>query len=142
MSCNRTLIAAGSAALLLLGLAADAQAAGMSTNAFLNAVNTNADKTISKDELDTYAKKRFAGLETDKDKTLDQKELKGRLTEAGMAMADSDKDKTVDEAEFVGYADKLFDEADIHKKDGAEHPSLTERELESPAGKKLIMLLH
>ena len=141
MSQTRLSFAASAATIVLLGLGASAQAAGTSATAFLKAVNTNADKTISKDELDAYAKKRFAELETDKDKTLDQKELKGRLSKAGMTMADTDKDKTVDEAEFVGYADKLFDEADIHKKDGAEHPSLTERELESPAGKKLIMLL-
>ena len=46
------------------------------------------------------AKKTFERIETDKDKTLDQKELKGRLTAAGLASADTDKDKTVDEAEF------------------------------------------
>ena len=138
---QHSLIAAGAAALMLLGLGASAQAAGQSATAFLKAVNTNSDKTISKDELDAYAKKRFAELETDKDKTLDQKELKGRLSAAGMSMADTDKDKTVDEAEFVGYAETLFDEADTHKKDGAEHPSLTKRELESPAGKKLMMML-
>ena len=139
---NRFLLSTGVAALMLLGLGASARAASMSAEAFLKAVNTNADKTISRNELDAYAKKRFAEFETDKDKTLDRKELKGRLSEAGMAMADTDKDKTVDEAEFVGYADKLFDEADIHKKDGAEHPSLTKRELESPAGEKLMTLLH
>ena len=55
----------------------------MSAETFMKKVNTNADKTISLDELDTYAKKRFAELETDKDKTLDQKELKDRLSEAG-----------------------------------------------------------
>ncbi len=141
MSHHHTLVSAGAAALMLLGLGASAQAAGTGAKAFLKAVNTNADKTISKDELNAYAKKRFVELETDKDKTLDQEELKGRLSKAGMTMADTDKDKTVDEAEFVGYADKLFDEADIHKRAGAEHPSLSKRELESPAGKKLMMLL-
>ena len=54
-----------------------------------------------------------------------------------MAMADPDKDRTVDEAEFVGYADKLFDEANT-KGD----KTLSVAELRGPAGKKLIMLLH
>ena len=134
-------LAAGVAALVLCGLAGPSRAEGMSASAFLKKVDTDADKTISMEELDAYAKKRFAELETDTDKVLDQKELKGRLSEAGMAMADPDKDKTVDETEFVGYANKLFGEADVTKKPDAAHPSLSEKELETPAGKKLIMLL-
>ena len=141
MTPTRSLLRAGVVVLAFCGLAGSVRAEGMSAEAFMKKVNTNADKTISMDELDTYAKKRFAELETDSDKVLDQKELKGRLSEAGMAMADTDKDKTVDEAEFVGYADKLFGEADVHKKTDAAHPSLSKKELETPAGRKLMMLL-
>ena len=138
---SRSFLAAGIAALMLGGLASTARAEMPSASSFLNAVNANNDKTISKQELDTYAKKRFADLEADKDRTLDQKELKGRLSDAGMAMADTDKDKTIDESEFVSYADKLFDEANVTKKPGNDHPTLTEKELGNPAGQKLIMLL-
>lgn len=137
---SRSLLTASIAALMLGGLAATAEAEMPSASSFLNAVNANNDKTLSKEEIDTYAKKRFAELEADKDKTLDQKELKGRLSEAGMTMADTDKDKTVDESEFVAYADKLFDEANIHKKAG-DKPTLSEEELGTPAGQQLITLL-
>ena len=132
---HRRLVAAA-AAFGLVAFASSTPATAMGAKAFMKAVNGDADKTISKAELDAYAKQRFAALEADNDKTLDQKELKGRLSAAGMAMADTDKDKTVDEAEFTGYADKLFDEA--NKKGDV---TLSVEELASPAGKKLIQLL-
>lgn len=137
---SRLIVAVGAAALLLGGFGSTAWA-DPSASSFLNAVNSNKDKTISKDELDAYAKKRFADLEVDKDKTLSQEELKGRLSEAGMTAADADKDKTIDESEFVDYANKLFDEANVNKKSDGDHPSLSLKELGTPAGKKLIMLL-
>ena len=142
MIATRSLLSFGAAALLACSLVAPAHAEGMSAKAFMKKVNADSDKTISMDELDAYAKKRFAELETDKDKTLDQKELKGRLSEAGMTMADTDKDKSVDETEFVTYANTLFGEANLHKKAGeADHPTLSQAELATPAGKKLIMML-
>ena len=128
--------AALAAALLLFGTGFMAQAATIGAKAFLHAVNTDADKTISKDELDAYARKKFAEIEKDNDKTLDAKELKGRLSARGMASVDTDNDKTVDEQEFVGYADKLFEEANTKGQ-----KTLSLRELESSAGKKLIKLL-
>ena len=139
---NRRLLVGLAALSLAIAAGAPAQAhhsksGGMSPKAFLKAVNGDADKTISRDELDVYAKKRFAELESDNDKTLDDKELKGRLSASGMTMADTDKDKSVDEAEFVGYADKLFDEAN---KKGDK--TLSVAELGSAAGRKLIQLLH
>ena len=133
---NRILVA-GAAAFGLVCFSATAQAQEkMSAEAFMKAVNTNADKTISKKELEVFAKKRFAEIESDHDKTLDDKELKGRLSAAGMAMADTDKDKTVDESEFVGYADKLFDQANANA-----DKTLSIKELNSEGGKKLRMLL-
>ena len=138
---NRLLVVGLATLALATTAGAPARAASpngdMSPKAFMTAVNGDADKTISKDELDAYAKKRFAALESDNDKTLDEKELKGRLSAAGMTMADTDKDKSVDESEFVGYAGKLFDEAN---KKGDKTLSL--RELGSSAGKSLIKLLH
>ena len=141
MSKTRFLLAGGACALMLASLGGIARADASGVEAFMKKVNSNADKTISMEELDTYARKRFAELETDKDKTLDQKELKGRLSEAGMATADVDKDKTVDESEFVGYAQQLFKDANISRKAGNDHPTLSEKELETPAGQKLIMML-
>ena len=37
--------------------------------------------------------------------------------------------------------DDLFDEANVTRKLGNDHPSLTEKEVETSAGQKLIMLL-
>lgn len=108
----------------------------MSAKKVMQALSGDADKTISKDELDAYAKKRFGELEADKDKTLDDKEPNGRLSKAGMTMSDPDKDKAVDEAEFVGFADKLLDAANAK---GDETRS--KKVLKSAAGKKLIELL-
>ncbi len=130
-------LVAGFAAFALSATVAITPAAAMTADAFMKAVNTNGDKTISKDEVDAYAKTRFASLESDHDKTLDDKELKGRMSAAGMTMADPDKDKTVDESEFVAYADKLFDMAN---KKGDK--TLSVAELKTPSGMKLIELLH
>ena len=127
------------ASLVVLGLAAltqGARAAEMSASAFMKAVNTNSDKTLSKEEVGAYAKKKFAMIEADHDKTLDEKELMGRLGAAGLDAADTDKDKTVDEGEFVAYAGKLFDAANQNN-----DKTLNLKELETPAGKKLITLL-
>ena len=77
----------GLSTLVLLSLGASANAEAMSAAAFMKAVNTNADKTISKAELDTYARRASPALDTDNDKTLNDNELKGRLSSAGMAMA-------------------------------------------------------
>ena len=133
---NRILVTS-LAALAIASFGVSAQAKTMKPAAFMKAVNGDSDKTLSKDEVDAYAKKRFADLEKDNDKTLDAKELKGRLSASGMTMADADKDKTVDESEFVAYADKLFDQANT-KGD----KTLSLAELKTPAGRKLIELLH
>ncbi len=129
--------------ILLIGVAAlgflsaPAAAKDMTAAEFMKAANTDKDQTLSKAEIEAYAKKKFAEIESDKDKTLDEKELQGRLSAAGLTAADTDKDKTVDEAEFVGYAGKLFDQANSNA-----DKTLDLKELESPAGQNLIMLLH
>lgn len=135
---SNRLVAAGMVALFLGGsaLLAPASAKEMSAAEFVAAANTNKDNTLSKDEVSAFAKKKFAEIESDHDKTLDEKELKDRMNAAGMTAADTDKDKTVDEAEFVGYAGKLFDEANTK---GTK--TLSAKELETPAGEKLRMLL-
>ena len=138
MHMGNRLIAAGLVALAIAGFgsAGRAVAKEMSAAEFMAAVNTNKDNTLSKDEVSTYAKKKFAAIESDHDKTLDDKELKDRMSASGMSAADTDKDKTVDEAEFVAYAGKLFDEANA-KGD----KTLSVKELDTPAGQKLRMLL-
>ncbi len=136
---NNRLIAAGMVTLALggFGMVGPVSAKEVSAAEFMAAANTNKDNTLSKDEISAYAKKKFTEIEADHDKTLDQKELQGRVGEAGLAAADTDKDKTVDEAEFVAYAGKLFDKANTN-----DDKTLSMKELETPAGEKLRMLLH
>ena len=129
---NRILLAGG-VIFALGGLAAPVLAKEMTAAEFLAAVATNGDHTLSKDEVEAYARKRIAEIESDKDKTLDATELKGRLNATNLALADTDKDKTVDEAEFVSYADRLFEDANRKGKN-----SLSADELKTPAGQKLI----
>jgi Ca2+-binding EF-hand superfamily protein len=109
--------------------------AQMSPRAFLAAVDKDNDGTVTLDEVKAYAAEKFAALEKDKDGTLDKKELKGRLSAAGMKDADPDSDKTVDQNEFMAYVEKLFKEANDND------ATLDAKELASPAGKKLLKLL-
>ncbi len=130
---NRFVIAGFAA----LGLVASfgAVRADMTPTAFLKAVDKDSDGTVTLDEVKAYAAVRFKALETDKDGTLDEKELKGRLSETGFKSANLDGDKTIDEKEFVAYVETLFKEA--NDKD----TTLDAKELGTPAGKKLVMLL-
>ena len=129
------LLAAGVVAFGALGMVAPALAKEMSAAEFL-AANADKDQTLSMDEVEAYAKKKFAEIDSDGDKTLDAKELADRVDATGLAAADTDKDKTVDETEFVGYAQKLFKAANTNA-----DKTLSARELETPAGRKLRMLL-
>ena len=125
------------AGVLALGLISSAGIAHaeMTPVAFLKAVDKDNDGTVTLDEVKAFATLRFKALETDKDGTLDEKELKGRLGTTGFASVNMDADKTVDQPEFLAYVEKLFKEA--NDKD----PHLDAKELETPAGKKLITLL-
>jgi Ca2+-binding EF-hand superfamily protein len=121
------------AAFALLGLVG--VAAAQTPSAFLKAVDTDNDGTITLDEVKTYAAKRFDALEKDKDGTLDMKELKGRISAAGFKAANTDTDTTLDQTEFLAYVETLFKQAN----DG--DATLDAKELASPAGKKLVALL-
>ena len=129
---NRFLIA-GLAALGLMGPVGAAIAE--TPTAFLKAVDKDSDGTVTLDEVTAYASARFDALEKDKDGTLDEKELKGRLGASGFKSANTDADKTLDKTEFLGYVEKLFKQANDND------ATLDAKELGTPAGKKLIMLL-
>jgi Ca2+-binding EF-hand superfamily protein len=124
---------AGVAAVALLGPASAVLA--QTPSAFLKAVDTDNDGTVTLDEVKAYAAKRFDTLEKDKDGTLDMKELKGRLSAAGFKAANTDADKTIDKTEFLAYVETLFKDAN----DG--DATLDAKELKTPAGEKLVKLL-
>ena len=111
-------------------------ASAQTSAAFLKMVDKDSDGTVTLDEVKAYASDRFKAFEKDQDGTLDTKELKGRLSATGFKAANTDADKTIDEPEFMAYVENLFKEAN----DG--DTTLDAKELEKPAGKKLIMLLH
>ena len=78
----------------------------------------------------------FKKLDPDNDGTLDAKELTGRLDAAELKAADPDNDGTLDMDEYNAEIEKLFKAADPDN-DG----TLDEKELKSPAGQKLLLLI-
>jgi Ca2+-binding EF-hand superfamily protein len=78
----------------------------------------------------------FDKLDRDRDGTLDQVELRGRLTAAEIGSADPDKDGTLSKAEYLKVVEDRFKAADPDN-DG----TLDEKELRSGAGQKLLRLL-
>lgn len=107
--------------------------------AFLKEVNRDNDKTLSLQELNYFAVKKFHELNTKGTKTLSRRELGDRISDADFAAANTDrrKDQTLSLSEFIKYVDLLFREANTK---GTKTLSLAE--LSSPAGHKLIRLLH
>jgi hypothetical protein len=126
------------AGIILLTGAGYAQSA-MDGDAFLSEVNQNNDKTLSIRELDAYASKKFKELNTTGHKSLSRTELGDRISDTDFDAANTNhrKDQTLTQGEFVAYVDRLFKKANTKGQ-----KSLSLSELESPAGEKLIALLH
>jgi Ca2+-binding EF-hand superfamily protein len=94
------------------------------------------DGTVDLDEAKKGASALFDKLDRDRDGTLDQVELRGRLTAAEIGSADPDKDGTLSKAEYLKVVEDRFKAADPDN-DG----TLDEKELRSGAGQKLLRLL-
>jgi Ca2+-binding EF-hand superfamily protein len=75
-------------------------------------------------------------MDTDKDGTLDFKELNGRLTHEEFTAADPDNDGTLSKAEYLAVVEKRFKAADPDN-DG----TVSAAELETAAGRSLGRLL-
>ncbi len=131
-------IGAAIAGIILLAGAGYAQSA-TDADAFLSKVNQNNDKTLSMRELNAYASKKFEELNTTGHKSLSRKELGDRISDTDFDAANTNhhKDQTLTQGEFIAYADRLFKEANTKGQ-----KSLSLSELGSPAGEKLITLLH
>jgi hypothetical protein len=113
-------------------------------SAFLSKVNKDNDKTLSMHELNAYAARKFVELNTRGSKSLFHASLS--RTELGDRISDSDfekantghrKDETLSRSEFINYADLLFEKANRRG-----DKTLSVDELGSPAGRKLMKLLH
>jgi hypothetical protein len=112
----------------------------------MKAVDANHDKTLSLPEVQAYALKRFAILDAEKDGTLTKAELGDRISDADFKAANrkpDGKEATLSKTEFSIYVSKLFAAANKHVKTGRTDVdgTLSEEELATPAGEKLIKLL-
>jgi hypothetical protein len=94
------------------------------------------DSTVDLAEAKKAALDTFNKLDTDKDGTLDSKELHGRLSPKDLAGADGDNDKTLDKDEYLALVEKRFKAADTDG-DG----SVDAAEFKTPAGRALTQLL-
>ncbi|AWN37314.1 histidine kinase [Methylobacterium radiodurans] len=99
-------------------------------------IDTDNDSTVDMKEIEAVASATFDRLEKDADGTLDAKELKGRLSKAGVRQADPDNDGTLDKKEYLAAVAERFKAADPDN-DG----TLDAKELNSKAGKALLALI-
>ncbi len=135
---------------LTVALAALLTTAGMAWAAspadFLRAANTNHDKTLSLVEVQNYALKRFAALDKEHDGKLTKAELGDRISDEDFKSANTHREAstpTLSTTEFSLFVSKLFAAANADLKSGRTDVdgTLSEAELATPAGAKLIRLL-
>ena len=132
MLSRRNLFPAALAA--LLGVTAPALAATKTSRA--TPFDADNDDTVDIDEAKKAAGELFDKLDTDKDGTLDVKELKGRLTQKEFTAADPDNDGTLTKDEFLAVVETRFKVADPDN-DG----TVSAAELKTAAGRSLSQLL-
>jgi hypothetical protein len=107
---------------------------------FLKIVAADNSKTISLSEIDAFAMKKFGELKKPGQEALSMADLGGRISRADFDAANTARGNavpTLSKAEFSAYVDKLFREANT-----VGEKTLSETELKTPAGEKLIRLLH
>ena len=105
-------------------------------DALMKTLDPDNDGTVSLAEAKAAGAAEFKKLNTEKDNTLDKKELGSRVSKKDFKAADADNDGTLDEAEYGALVEKLFKAADPDN-DG----TLDKKELESKNGQKLLQLI-
>lgn len=120
---------------LSLGAMVSASAATSGKDA-LALLNKDGDDTLELVEVIDLGSKLFVAINPDGDTTLEKDETKGRLTDADWKAINKDGDKTLELDEFLAVVRARFNAADANK-DG----KLTAKELDAPAGQKLLLLL-
>jgi hypothetical protein len=111
-----------------------------SASEFLKMVDTDHDKTISIPEIDAFATRKFNELKKPGEEALSMADLGGRISQADFDAANTTRGNavaTLSKVEFLAWIDKLFREANT-----VGEKTLSEEELKTPAGEKLIRLLH
>lgn len=127
-----TIKSLGAAMLAILLSAGSALAADASVKPF----DSDNDGTINLAEAKAAGAKLFAVLDTDKDGTLDKKELKGRVSKKAFKKSNLDNDKTLDQKEFEALIEYRFKAAN---KDSDN--TVDDKELSKKKGKKLLQLM-
>jgi Ca2+-binding EF-hand superfamily protein len=102
----------------------------------LSTLDADKDGTVDLAEAKAAAGALFDKLDKDGDRTLDRKELHGRIPDKDWASADPDNDKTISKDEYLAYVEVAFKRADADN-DG----TLDAKELQSIAGRALLRLL-
>ncbi|MFG1351819.1 hypothetical protein [Xanthobacter autotrophicus] len=136
---SHTLFRLGAAAaltgLLSLGGIVSAAAATSGKDA-LALLNKDGDDTFEIVEVIDLGTKLFVAINPDGDTTLEKDETKGRLTDADWKAVNKDADQTLEMDEWLAVVRARFNAADTNK-DG----KLTVKELDAPAGQKLLLLI-
>jgi Ca2+-binding EF-hand superfamily protein len=92
--------------------------------------------TMTAPSISMRPRRLFDKLDTDKDGTLDVKELKGRLTQKEFTAADPDNDGTLSKDEYLAVVEKRFKAADPDN-DG----TVSAAEFKTATGRSLSQLL-
>jgi hypothetical protein len=103
-------------------------------------VATDNTNTISLPQIDAFATKKFDELKKPGEKALSMADLRGRISQEDFDAANTTRGNavpTLSRVEFLAWVDKLFREANT-----VGQKTLSEEELKTPAGEKLIRLLH
>jgi hypothetical protein len=98
--------------------------------------DTDNDSTVDLPEAKKAASALFDKLDTDKDGTLEIKELQGRLSRKDFTAANPDNDKTLSKDEYLAVVEKRFKAADPDN-DG----TVSAAEFQTAAGRALVRLL-
>jgi hypothetical protein len=132
-------VAAVIACVLMVSDASNAQSSPSAAD-FLKLVASRDSKAISLQEVDAFATKKFGELKKQGEQSLSMADLRGRISQADFDAANTTRGNavpTLSQAEFLAYVDRLFKEANT-----VGEKTLSETELKTPAGEKLILLLH
>ena len=124
--------------LTVIGLVAAATTASAQSrkSTLVGLFDVDNDGTVDLAEARKAAGDMFDKLDTDKEGTLNLKELHGRLSRRDLAAADPDHDNTLTKDEYLTFVEQRFKAADKDN-DG----TLSSWELHTPAGKALVRLL-
>ncbi len=109
----------------------------LALHAVIQELDSDKDSTLDLPEVRKAAGDMFDRLERDHDGTIEPKEIGPRISKRDFALADADQDGALSKDEYIALAERLFRAADV-----GGHSELGEKELQTPAGRALVRLIH